>query len=48
MPTYIDGMRSAWYVSFMQCPAIIVPAGFSANGLPVGAQIEGKRRPDFA
>ncbi|QJR38281.1 amidase [Gemmatimonas groenlandica] len=48
MPTYIDWMRSAWYVTFMQCPAISVPAGFSANGLPVGAQIVGKPRGDWA
>ena len=48
MPTYIDWMRSAWYVTFMQCPAISVPAGFSANGLPVGLQIVGKPRGDLA
>ena len=48
MPTYIDGIRSAWYVSLMSCPIIIVPVGFSANGLPAGAQIASKRRPDFA
>jgi amidase len=48
MPTYIDWMRSCWYVSFMQCPAISVPAGFSARGLPVGLQIVGKPRGDLA
>jgi amidase len=48
MPTYIDWMRSCWYVSFMQCPAISVPAGFSARGLPVGLQIVGKPRGDRA
>jgi amidase len=48
MPTYIDWMRSAWYVTFMQCPAISVPAGFSANGLPVGVQMVGKPRGDWA
>lgn len=48
MPTYIDWMRSAWYVTFMQCPGISVPAGFSASGLPVGAQIVGKPRGDWA
>jgi amidase len=47
MPTYIDWMRSCWYVSFMQCPAISVPAGFSARGLPVGLQIVGKPRGDW-
>jgi amidase len=48
MPTYIDWMRSCWYVSFMHCPAISVPAGFSAQGLPVGLQIVGKPRGDLA
>jgi len=48
MPTYIDWMRSCWYVTFMQCPAISVPAGFSAKGLPVGLQIVGKPRGDLA
>ena len=48
MPTYIDWMRSCWYVSFMQCPAISVPAGFSAQGLPVGLQIVGRPRGDWA
>ena len=47
MPTYIDWMRSCWYVTFMQCPAISVPAGFSARGLPVGLQIVGKPRGDW-
>ena len=47
MPTYVDGIRSAWYVSFMSCPVIIVLAGFGANGLPVGTQIAATRRPDF-
>jgi amidase len=47
MPTYIDWMRSCWYVTFMACPAISVPAGFSARGLPVGLQIVGKARDDW-
>ncbi len=47
MPTYIDWMRSCWYVTFMGCPAISVPAGFSASGLPVGLQIVGKPRDDW-
>jgi len=32
----------------MQCPAISVPAGFSASGLPVGLHIVGKPRGDLA
>ena len=48
MPTYIDWMRSCWYVTFMACPAISVPAGFSAGGLPVGLQIVGRHRGDWS
>ncbi len=48
MPTYIDWMRSCWYVTFMACPAISVPAGFSTNGLPVGLQIVGRHRGDWS
>lgn len=48
MPTYIDWMRSCWYVTFMACPAISVPAGFSATGLPVGLQIVGRHRADWS
>jgi len=48
MPTYIDWMRSCWYITFMACPAISVPAGFSASGLPVGLQIVGRHRGDWS
>ncbi len=48
MPTYIDWMRSCWYVTFMSSPAISVPAGFSASGLPVGLQIVGRHRGDWS
>jgi amidase len=48
MPTYVDWMRSCWYVSFMACPAISMPAGFSASGLPVGLQIVGRHRGDWS
>jgi amidase len=48
MPTYIDWMRSCWYVTFMACPAISVPAGFTASGLPVGLQIVGPHRGDWS
>ncbi len=48
MTSYIDWMRSCWYVTFMSNPAISVPAGFSASGLPVGLQIVGRHRDDLS
>jgi len=47
MKTYIDWMRSCWYVTFMASPAISVPAGFTSTGLPVGLQIVGRSRDDL-
>ncbi len=48
MATYIDWMRTCWYVTFMGTPAISVPAGFTAGGLPVGLQIVGPHRGDWS
>jgi amidase len=48
MTTYIDWMRSCWYVTFMSNPAISVPAGFTAGGLPVGMQIVGGHRDEWS
>jgi amidase len=53
MATYIDWMRSCWYVTFLANPAISVPAGFSSpslgsGGLPVGLQIVGRHRADWS
>ena len=36
---YLDWMTSALTVTVLGCPSISVPAGFSADGLPVGVQI---------
>jgi amidase len=48
MTTYIDWMRSCWYITMMTNPAISVPGGFSATGLPVGLQIVGRHRDEWS
>jgi amidase len=47
MRDYLDWMGACWYVSLMATPAISVPAGFTAAGLPVGLQIVGRHRDDW-
>jgi amidase len=48
MANYVDWMRSCWYVTFMSNPAISVPGGFTASGLPVGVQIVGRHRDEWS
>ena len=48
MESYIDWMRSCWYVTMMSNPAISVPGGFTAAGLPVGLQIVGRHRDEWS
>jgi amidase len=45
--TYLDWMRSAYFVSATASPAISVPAGFTPDGLPVGLQIVGAHRAEL-
>jgi amidase len=47
METYVDWMKSAYFVSLTGHPAISVPCGFTPEGLPVGIQIVGRHRDDF-
>ena len=47
METYIDWMRSCYYITLTGHPAISVPCGFTDDGLPVGVQIVGRYRDDI-
>jgi amidase len=47
METYIDWMRSAYYISAVGNPALAVPCAFSASGLPIGLQIVGRHHDDW-
>lgn len=47
METYIDWMKSCYYITVTGHPAISVPCGFTPDGLPVGIQIVGRHQDDF-
>ncbi|MDF3838150.1 amidase [Cupriavidus basilensis] len=48
MPSYIAWMRSCYRITITGHPAISVPCGFTADGLPVGLQIVGRYRGERA
>jgi amidase len=45
--TYIDWMKSCYFISTVGLPAASVPCGFTDDGLPIGIQIIGRHRDDF-
>jgi amidase len=47
MGDYLEWMRSAYLISVTGCPALSVPAGFTAAGLPVGLQVVTAPRADL-
>jgi amidase len=47
METYIDWMRSCYFITVTGLPAISVPCGFTPDGLPVGVQIVGRHQDEL-
>jgi len=47
MDTYIDWMKSCYYITTVGLPAISVPCGFTTGDLPVGVQIVGRHQDDL-
>jgi amidase len=46
--SYIDWMKTCWYISATGNPAASAPGGFTPEGLPVGLQIVGRDKQDFS
>lgn len=47
MGTYIDWMKSCYFISVVGNPALAVPCAFTSEGLPVGLQIVGRHQDDW-
>jgi amidase len=47
MQTYIEWMKSCYYISILENPSISVPSGYTPEGLPVGLQIVARHREEF-
>jgi amidase len=48
MQTYHEWMKGVFPVTMSGCPALAVPAGFSAQGLPIGLQIVGPNHSELS
>jgi amidase len=46
MSNYIDWMASCWRITVTGCPTLSLPAGFDADGLPVGVQLVARQCAD--
>lgn len=46
--SYIDWMRSCWFISATEHPALSVPCGFTSAGLPIGMQIVTRQRSEMS
>jgi amidase len=47
LTTYIDWMKSCYYISVMGTPSISVPCGLTGEGLPAGIQIVARNGNDW-
>ena len=48
LSNYIDWMAVCWRITVTGCPALSLPAGFDADGLPVGVQLVARQGADVA
>ena len=48
MNSYIEWMKSCYFISIVENPSITVPSGYTPEGLPVGLQIVGRHRDEFS